>query len=648
MARTRAETLPAAGIDPDLAALVERLKSLDPAARPPAGEVLARLDAVTAKPERQRRRRRRLLGAAAALAVLAGTAYGSWRIGRPAPLLPPGETARIALLPFRNATGDPHNDWVELGLMELVARTLDRTERVEVVPPAEVVETMKALGMAGAEAPSAGDLARLARAGGSRFVVATVVRPESGGFRADFSVHDEGASLGERSVAAAELTQLGGALARGLSQRLDPDAAFAALEQAFSSDAYANRTYAMGSQRLSTEGPLAAEPYFAVCLDRDPAFLRAKLQRAECRYRLSQWDEAERIGEEVRQAARAAGDRQLEADALMQRGRITLERGDYPGATAFFEGALPLLEALGDGTGKAVALNRLGIVAYRRGEAARATELLTAGLALARRHGVRRLEPPTLTPLAYLALNGGDVATAGRLLREALAIDRTLGNREGIAGTLLNLANFDLREGRQQQAQARTREALAIFRRLGNERGVMIASVNLGALAEEARDVAGARAFQEEAHRLALALGDRRTAAYARAEMGRIDAKQGRLEAAERTLDEVQAIAAELGDHGLKVLGWQNLAYLRVRQERLGEAAALLDRVRTAAPGDRLTRGIEARLAYARGDYAGAVQTLEEAKVTAGAQWTVAREATLRAYRQAAATARAVPVPDER
>jgi serine/threonine-protein kinase len=68
LARTaKGETIPATGIDPDLAALIGRLKSLAPAERPPARDTADRLDWIRTKPARRRRR-------ALVAAVMAGLA----------------------------------------------------------------------------------------------------------------------------------------------------------------------------------------------------------------------------------------------------------------------------------------------------------------------------------------------------------------------------------------------------------------------------------------------------------------------------------------------------------------------------------------------------------------------------------------------
>jgi tetratricopeptide (TPR) repeat protein/predicted Ser/Thr protein kinase len=66
---SQAESLPVEGIDPDLSALIARMKSAAPAARPTAGDVVDRLHGIIDKPKR---RRRRYLAAAAICLVALG------------------------------------------------------------------------------------------------------------------------------------------------------------------------------------------------------------------------------------------------------------------------------------------------------------------------------------------------------------------------------------------------------------------------------------------------------------------------------------------------------------------------------------------------------------------------------------------------
>ncbi len=79
-----AETFEVTGVDPDLAALIERLKSLAPAARPPAIDVGERLRWIRDKPRRLRRRRLRAISMAFLVVVAMTLGLQAVRIGREA------------------------------------------------------------------------------------------------------------------------------------------------------------------------------------------------------------------------------------------------------------------------------------------------------------------------------------------------------------------------------------------------------------------------------------------------------------------------------------------------------------------------------------------------------------------------------------
>ena len=79
-----ADTFEVSGVDSDLTALIERMKSLAPAARPSAIDAGERLRWIRGKPGRQRRRRLRGLAMAFLVAVALTLGFQAWRIGREA------------------------------------------------------------------------------------------------------------------------------------------------------------------------------------------------------------------------------------------------------------------------------------------------------------------------------------------------------------------------------------------------------------------------------------------------------------------------------------------------------------------------------------------------------------------------------------
>jgi tRNA A-37 threonylcarbamoyl transferase component Bud32 len=104
-ARAQAEGASVHVLRSELARLVVELEALDPAARPSAAETRDRLRAIRDKPARRRRRRLATAAGVGVLGLVAAAAALSYGLTRPRVLLAPGERARIALLPFHNATG---------------------------------------------------------------------------------------------------------------------------------------------------------------------------------------------------------------------------------------------------------------------------------------------------------------------------------------------------------------------------------------------------------------------------------------------------------------------------------------------------------------------------------------------------------------
>ncbi len=80
----RAETFPITGVDPDLAVLIERLKSLAPSSRPSAIDAGERLRWIRGKPRRRRRRWLQAAAMAFLILVAAALAFQATRIGREA------------------------------------------------------------------------------------------------------------------------------------------------------------------------------------------------------------------------------------------------------------------------------------------------------------------------------------------------------------------------------------------------------------------------------------------------------------------------------------------------------------------------------------------------------------------------------------
>ena len=158
--------------------------------------------------------------------------------------------------------------------------------------------------------------------------------------------------------------------------------------------------------------------------------------------------EAAAFGDEALAVARAAGDEQLIADALLIQAGVCERLSDWDGAVALATQALEAYRALGDPYGAASALAELGWYDLAHGGAARAEEYLDEAAELRRRHGDdRRLVEP-LIDYAWLALVQGDSGTAQARFLDCLAMGRQVDDRFIVAEALAGLSTVAGTEGR--------------------------------------------------------------------------------------------------------------------------------------------------------------------------------------------------------
>ncbi len=505
--------------DPAVVRLIKDLKSLDPADRPTARETVERLDWILQGPVRAQRRRLLTLGGFAMLVLLASTALVSLRLARPEPLLLPGQAGRVLVLPFINDTGNPANNWVRHGMMELVAQTLDATQGISVVSPAEVVKALDARGLIPDRELPAEELLQILEGTGAQLGLAVRLEPGDSGFSFHYTTYNIAGSIGDHSLEAGDLTTGANQLAHRIAHRLRPESPLVEVFDRFSDQPLVNQVYAMGVEALHGAGATAAHPYFEVALDRDPGLQWARVKLAECLEMLGDGAASKAAALEVLDAARSTDRPDLERSALLQLallmrrtaeygpareyygevldlarsredrpgiagalkglGTIDYFEGDFEGAGELFEQSMTLYRELGDRTGEMYSAGNLSAVAAALGDETQAETFDTAALAIARETGNIKGIADYLNNLGVSARYQGRFVRAEALYLESLDLQRGLGNRVGEGNTLHNLGDMAYEQGRFAEAVAFTRDALVIFEELDDAVGIGRASVNM-------------------------------------------------------------------------------------------------------------------------------------------------------------------------
>ena len=214
------------------------------------------------------------------------------------------------------------------------------------------------------------------------------------------------------------------------------------------------------------------------------------------------WDQSAALLQSALAAARQAGDRLGEADALSTLGVLQRESGSYPSAAASLARALALYRDIGAQPGQVDALNELGFLRVLTGDYAAATASHQQALVLARSTGDRHTETHAIGDLGLVQQLTGDHAAAAASLQRALALFGDLGDLEGQAYALNALGVVQQETGDHAAAAASQQHALALFTDLGNLLGQAYALNDLGLVQQQTGDYPAAAA----SHQRALAL----------------------------------------------------------------------------------------------------------------------------------------------
>jgi len=648
------------GLDRDLDAIVLRALRKEPGERYPSAAALAEdveryLEGrpVTARRGTAFYRARKLVRrraavvalAAASLAAVAVTAVLTYRLAAPPALIAPGQIGRIAILPFHNATGSRANDWVEVGLAQIVAQLLDEAEHVEAVPVADVERALRNLAISPGRPPDPGSLARLRRALGADFVAAAEVftdRPQ--GFRARYELLGRQGAAASREIRGAELTAMAGEMAHRLALRLDPGARIPEVKDRLSEDPVVNSLYAMGVQELSRGGGKDAQHYFLVALHRAPDLAWARLMLGRSYIHLARWSECEAALLEALKAAKATGDRRLEGEALSSLGRETADRGDVTAALRWDHDALDVLARSGNRKGLSNVLNNLGILAWDRGDLAEAEAKYRASLALLEKLHEPQGQATRLNNLGLIADQRGDRQQASELYRRALAQARESGDRGMQATALTNLGYTAMKADDLASARSFHRQVLALSEGMDDPARQATALLNLSAVSE---DLAAAEQLARRALERSRRAADPRVEGFAQANLCFLLTERGDFAAAAAAGRAARDLAERIQNARLRVLANVNLAYAEIAGGSLAAGRQALLAATSLDPQDVAMLRVRAIYEYRRGRLRQALAAQEEAKrnVRNRHDWRPEHEAALVAMREAVRQGRRLPLP---
>jgi tetratricopeptide (TPR) repeat protein/transcriptional regulator with XRE-family HTH domain len=249
-------------------------------------------------------------------------------------------------------------------------------------------------------------------------------------------------------------------------------------------------------------------------------------------------------------AAREAGDRHGQADALNHLAIFQAGTGDVAAGAANQRQALTLYRDLGDRLGQGDALHTQGYVQWMAADWPAAETSFRQALTRYREAGDRIGQGDALTGLEGVQEFAADYPAAGASVRQALALFREAGDRYGQAICLGGLSILRILTGEYPAAVTGMQQARELFHDMGDRFGEALQIAGLGVVQRLTGDYPAAMASLRRAREIFGAIGDQCNHAAMLGEIGIVYRLTGDYAAAADCLGQALSLARDLDDRG--------------------------------------------------------------------------------------------------
>jgi len=580
----------------------------------------------------------------------------------------------IAVMPFRNMSGNPEADWMQSGLQVMLGSDLSQVPTLRVVPADRLATLMADLKLG----PESALDEMAVRSVGEFLNVDTIV---SGSFvklgpaaRIDVSIRrpSTGEEVHEKAEASteAELLQVVAHLAAQVRRTIQSEGArdvvVTMVGEQGSEKPEAIRAYVDGLAKLYEGNSIEAVSLLTEAVERDEDFALAYAYLGEA---LSNSGRMEEARDALRNAARR-GEGLSRADSLFITAREAMSAGEIDRAIEAFELLVQLLpnnlsavyelagayEMKGDWDGAirnleriieldpkfVTALFAMGRVNIKKGSGQEALDYLYRALSLNTLLGNEEGRATVLNAIGLAEYYLDRYDDALKHYSESLEVKRKIGDRRGESATLSNMAVVYQVRGDFAKCIETYEAALAISRELGDDRGTAENLINLGTAYEETGALDEALESYKRALKVESDLGDRMAEILCLNDIGNVYLIQGKLDDAEvyfqralearRQLGEMKGIAISLNYLG-------NIERVRGRHEKA--ISKYLEALKIAKEigwksGEAETRSYMAIVMAAQGRYKASMESQEEAiamfeelRDKSGIAWSLAARSKL-------------------
>jgi eukaryotic-like serine/threonine-protein kinase len=421
----------------------------------------------------------------------------------------------LAILPFRNASGDPALDWLGNYVAEMLQTQVGQSARVRIISPERVHQVLADLRISPDTSIDPSTVRRVAESSSADTLVWGQYSKFGDQLRIDATVqdlkHDRSVPLKIEGLAQQEIPvaidRLGASIRKNLS--VSPDVLKELKASSFqptSKSVEALRDYNQGVQLLREGRNLEAIKILQVAIKEDPLFALAYSRLADAHSTLGYDSDAEQASRKavelsqklplaesyligathariVRDDKKAIQAYENLSKTLPDNPEVQYELGSLYRDQADYDKARAVFGQILQGDPKNIrALWQMGAIEMMSGNAQAALDPLTKGLSLAIQADNQEQKGLILLAMGstYRLLNKPDEAL--RSFQESLEVNTKIGQKRGMAADLISMAQVQALSGKSDQALANYNRGLQIEREIGAKKEAGDTLLELGNL----------------------------------------------------------------------------------------------------------------------------------------------------------------------
>jgi tetratricopeptide (TPR) repeat protein len=275
--------------------------------------------------------------------------------------------------------------------------------------------------------------------------------------------------------------------------------------------------------------------------------------------------------------AQTIGEPKIESKGFLHWGQALWYQGDYPAAQVQLKQALTLASNLPEI--ETQCHRDLGTVSYLKGDYAGATNYYQQSLELCRQIDSRQGESSALNGLGIVAEHQGDFLESKFYHEQSLHICREIGFRQGEGNALVDLGNVYLGWGDYEAAQKYYEQALEVYREIDDRQGEGLVLGNFSLLFHQTGDDETACEYSRQALDIAREIGDRSGEGFVFTGLGHAYAALGNLAEASESYQEALVVRRELKEQNLIMETLAGLARISLKQNNLDRALAFVEEI---------------------------------------------------------------------